>query len=243
MVNGWWLHAQCGLPAPGFARVMVTTGCKVKEEESVGLVFFRGGPLDQYVYKTETLLGQEGMQLPILDYLWTPEKITSEKTQQVAQVWVHKSISGIVQEPDKAAAAAVAVEAPTQPAPPQVPAAATGVVTPLPVPAQRGAEPAPAAAQTGATVSSSAEAYELVTGAVQTLERSDGPVSGVDLQARRKAMKLSVAAVSEQCGLAQSKIMAIEKGIGKRVKDEEIQTLADTIARLEAERGGVGAHA
>lgn len=203
----------------------------------MGLVFFEGGPLDQHAYETGVLLGEEALNLPILEYLWTSEKKTSEKTGLTAQVWRHKSIIGdspmstvspaaveALASQEYASTVAASPAPPVAPAPapqPQQPAAAamTGVAGPDDVTAN---------VPTEQPIAAAAEATEAAS--------TDG------LTERRKALKLSVKQVSEATGLAASKIINIEKGTGTRVKDEEKQTLASYIAQCE--RGvPAGAHA
>lgn len=201
----------------------------------MGLIFFEGGPLDQHAYDTAVLLGEDALTLPVLEYLWTSEKKTSERTGLVAQVWRHKSIIGDARtstvspaavaalasqeyEQETAAAAAPA-PAPPQPPPVAAPAAVTGVAGPTD--------------ETRVDVQSTAPAASV---------EDSGDVSMDNLTERRKALKLSVKQVSESTGLAASKIINIEKGTGTRVKDEEKRALAAFIGQCEK---GVpaGAHA
>jgi hypothetical protein len=51
-------------------------------------VYLRGGPLDGKVYSTAQLLGAPEPLEHIRDYVWTAERVTSDKTGKSAQVWV-----------------------------------------------------------------------------------------------------------------------------------------------------------
>lgn len=231
LVGGWWVCARCFLPAKGYAEAALNgrliTG-RNKEEENVGLVYFEGGPLDAHAYETSTLMSREAIDLPVLEYVWTSDKKTSERTGSVAQVWRHKTLIGGAKpdQPNPATVTQLAAEAPAAPAAPTpaavpappVPGAMTGAAGPndstvVDVPA-----PAPAPAEEAAASAMPA------TGSTENLLE------------RRKALKLSRAQVSDRSGLAQSKIASIEAGTGKRVKPEEVQQLADAIAAFESER-------
>src|SRR4051794_63081 len=141
-VNGWWVCASCGFPTALYFRAMLrdklTPGDRNRREVRgvIGYVKFEGGPLDQYVYATETLLGDKGLELPVFEYLWTSAKVTSDKTGAVAQVWKHRSlVTGAPDRPDPATVAALATNEPR---------AASPVAPPQPV----AATPAPPAAPT-----------------------------------------------------------------------------------------------
>lgn len=55
----------------------------------MGLVYFKGGPLDGRAYETQSLMTHEALRLEGLSqYKWTPEKITSKQTGAEARVWV-----------------------------------------------------------------------------------------------------------------------------------------------------------
>lgn len=57
------------------------------------LNFFRGGPLDGYAYETSTIIEtpqHNAGAIPITEYRWTPEVITSAITGKRARVWLHK---------------------------------------------------------------------------------------------------------------------------------------------------------
>jgi hypothetical protein len=59
----------------------------------MSVVFFREGPLDGKAYELEALMGHGAAQLPIIEYNWTPEKITSPSTGMEARVWLWKGAS------------------------------------------------------------------------------------------------------------------------------------------------------
>jgi hypothetical protein len=194
---------------------------------TVGLIYFEGGELDGRAYETKDLLGKESLNLPILDYKWTAEKRTSEKTQATAQVWKHVSVL------DGSTAAPAAAPEPVQdiePAPVD-----EDVAFDTDVPEQPVVERVP---EDGDQIEEAAEILENAAPA------STGAIPpGSELLERRKALKASRADVSERSGLAQSKIDAIENDKpAKRITDDERRKLADTIAQLEAERGGASAH-
>lgn len=75
LVDGTWVCADCGLPRPGYERTQV------------GNAYFRGGPMDGTAYSYDTLLSSAALTLPITEYRWTPEKITSKRTGNTARVW------------------------------------------------------------------------------------------------------------------------------------------------------------
>lgn len=84
-----YVCARCGLPRRQY-----------EEKVSGGLAYFRGGPLDGKAYEYSTLLSGEAVQLPIAEYKWTQEKITSSLTGRTARVWVwHGAISESSHEP------------------------------------------------------------------------------------------------------------------------------------------------
>jgi len=76
----WWVHAQCGRPTDGWLR----------EQGDEVLNYFKGGPLDGRAYLTAQLLSRGAMSLPIIEYSWTPDTVTSQKTGATARVWIHK---------------------------------------------------------------------------------------------------------------------------------------------------------
>lgn len=201
----------------------------------MGLVLFRGGPLDGKAYETRDLLGAPSLNLPeITRYKWTSEKMTSERTGATAQVWKYTEPHG-----SNGSSAPVAPSAP-----------AAGGAVPAPVETVDTAPRVPGGAEPWQPGSASPDEDS----PVQPTESEpdvrpepgdeEGPVdsgdipSGEDLRRRREALKpkCSRAEASERSGLAQSKIFAIESNSGKRVTDEERRTLAQTIAQLESER-------
>lgn len=195
------------------------------------LVKFRGGPLADYVYDTKTLLGDEAINLPIIEYKWTSEKVRSEKTGAVAQIWIHHTLlNGQVEQPDLAVAAALAVSVPTPASPPPVPVPAAAVQSAAGVPV----------AQAGAVATLEAPApVQEVTEAAPDVEAGHvgiptGGINYENLLERRKGMKFSREQASAATGLAISKIIAIENNSGKRVKDDERRTLAEWVAAQEA---------
>lgn len=110
--NRWWVHVICGKPTEAWLRAL---GDDM-------LNYFRGGPIDGTAYETSTLLApvSEG-SIPITEYKWTPEVITSEKTGRTARVWLHKSMADTYVPPAEEPAAPSAsgdAAAPDQPAAP-----------------------------------------------------------------------------------------------------------------------------
>lgn len=203
------------------------------KEDEVGLIYFQGGPLDGHAYETATLLGQESLSLPVNQYVWTSEKKKSERTGMVAQVWKHQDLVPGAETTQSNGHAAVAP--PGSPAQQPVTEVGSATATQVEGPAGPGTNVQEVA---GTTPSDSSSPVPV---GAQTASSGDLP-TGDELFARRKALKLSVGAVVERCSLAHSKIGAIEKGVGKRVKESEIREYAEILAQLEAERGGAGAH-
>jgi hypothetical protein len=64
------------------------------EATRVGLMIFRGGPLDGKVFATRDLLHNHNATLTkqLAEYRWTQERVTSARTQAVARVWAHNSL-------------------------------------------------------------------------------------------------------------------------------------------------------
>lgn len=210
----------------------------------IGYVKFEGGPLDQYVYATEVLLGDKGLQLPVFEYLWTSEKVTSDKTGAVAQVWKHRSlVTGVPDRPDPATVAALATSGPrgaTTTAAPSQPAAAapTPPVAPTPQPA------APAASVEAPEADNVSPITVVPNGEDVGVNGASAPgADGPSLIDRRKALRLSRKDVADATGLAISKIIAIETDTGKRVKPEERFTLVEFIATREGQVQPASAHA
>lgn len=240
-VNGWWVCAICRLPRRMYLEGVINGTVPIGRDEIMGLIYFEGGPLDGSAYETKTLLGLEAINLPVLEYVWTSETKVSERTGAKAQVWRHQDQingahpvnppvpqpvpTGAALQEAQSAVQAYANEASST----SVPTA--GVLTEQELDA--GVE--------FADTNSSATAPTAPQGGQTT--PSDGLPSGDSLFARRKALKLSVGAVVDACNgaLAHSKIGSIEKGTGKRVKPEEVRLYAETLARLEAQRGGASA--
>lgn len=193
----------------------------------MGLVMFRGGTLDSKVYETDTLMSTESVGLPILDYRWTAERVTSARTGAVAQVWVHKSLVEGGQ-PAPAASAAPAPAQPSAPAPAPtsaVPTAVAGVATPTDETRVDIPSPSPIPAEE-VVASPAVETPTVVSGDL-------GDTTGPGLLARRTNLKLSRKQVSDDTGLAQSKIGGIETGKAQRVKPEEIQRYAAYLSGKE----------
>lgn len=79
-VDELWICRVCGGPSRQY------------EVKQVGICYFRGGPLDNMAYETATLLTSEARALPLHEYSWTKDKVTSPSTGAEARVWVHKSL-------------------------------------------------------------------------------------------------------------------------------------------------------
>lgn len=79
----WWVCVKCEKPTEAW---LMSQGDEL-------LNFFKGGPIDGYAYDTLTLIQspQHVGHIPITEYRWTEEIVTSEKTGRHARVWVHKS--------------------------------------------------------------------------------------------------------------------------------------------------------
>lgn len=263
-VNGWWLCAICCLPRKMYLQSVLSNPAAHGKENEVGLIYFQGGPLDGTAYDTRAMLGTASLSIPVNEYVWTPEKKTSERTGDVAQIWRHESLvagvtssktngyaavsppgGGGVTAQQVAAAEKTSVGSATatqvQQIPQQSPTGAAFHEAAAAVQEYEQTQTAPTAASATTDTATSDNAAPVLSETL-VVSSSDLP-TGDELLERRKALKLSVGAVVEAAGhqLAHSKIGAIEKGVGKRVKPEEVRILADTIARLEAERGGAGA--
>lgn len=261
-INGWWVCSTCLLPRRLYMEGHLQHGSSTAEEREgneVGLILFKGGPLDGNAYETKTLLGLESLNLPILEYVWTSEKITSERTGATAQVWRHQSIAADappVTPPAPAAAPTTQVGSPTATEASETDLTVVAPVEPgVEVTDFQSTEPA----QTGEAVEANREQVEQTLEAPGTVAGTTSPApapapvsgevvastgelpSGESLLELRKSLKLSRGDVVDRCGLAHSKIASIEAGTGKRVKPEEIRLLSDTLNAFAAERGGAGA--
>jgi hypothetical protein len=206
-----------------------------------GVIYFEGGPNDGQAYKTADLLGHQALTIPIVDYVWTSETKTSEKTGTVAQIWRYKGLTEHQNDPVSAAPAPL-------PAPVATP---VSTLTEEPVVITGSAEPIAAANHVDAP------AADALLGESDVISDPNGPQvevgqgdvpqpqralpTGEELQQRRKALKVSVGVVGDKAQLAHSKVSSIEKGTGKRIKDEEILAVLHAVEALEAERGGVSA--
>lgn len=135
--NQWdddlWVCPGCGGPS------------QMVEEKTMGLAYFRGGPLDGNAYEVAQLGKDPAFAPYITQYNWTAEIIESQQTGAKARVWVHK---------DEPAPPNPVQEQQAMPAPPAPPASSeTGTV-----PAQEGAvdmsesSTAPAPAEPAAAV-------------------------------------------------------------------------------------------
>lgn len=186
------------------------------------LVFIEGGPFANQAFDSDVLLNHPAFD--VSEYRWTSRTIrgTVDPTK-VAQVWQHVSIPETtpVAEPGPVQTAA---ENPHATASSEaVHEAAVAVSSPSPEVASGTSESAaPDADYTGAPV--------------EVGDDGDLP-DGEELFLRRRRLKLTVKEVSDGTGLATSKISAIEKGTGKRVKPGEVRTLHDFLASRE---GGGG---
>jgi hypothetical protein len=179
-----------------------------------GVIYFEGGPNDGQAYKTADLLGHQALTIPIVDYVWTSETKTSEKTGTVAQIWRYKGLTEHQNDPVSAAPAPL-------PAPVATP---VSTVTEEPVVVT---EPVEAVATTSHVDAPAADAVlgdagvvvpepvaePVSAGSVVTsVESMAGLPTGEELQQRRKALKVSVGVVGDKAGLAHSKVSSIEKG-------------------------------
>jgi hypothetical protein len=250
-VNGWWVCATCRLPTLGYLSAMVGQGT---DGENVGLIYFKGGTLDGKAYETKDLLGRESLDLPITEYKWTSEKITSASDPtKTAQVWKHVSLSAggsgpipSTEDNNHSTASAESVDA-VPVAPPVRPEDPDPGVPDVRFTMEDGTA--------SATIAPASEAEraaaDQLTQETEELGLYDQPQegqqefpelpTGESLLARRKALKASRGDLVDRTGLAFSKIANIEQGTGKRVKDEEVRKLADALTQMEQERGGAGA--
>jgi hypothetical protein len=204
-----------------------------------GVIYFEGGPNDGQAYKTADLLGHQALTIPIVDYVWTSETKTSEKTGTVAQIWRYKGLTEHQNDPVVPVPAPVATPVSTVTEEPVV------VTEPVEAVATTSHVDAPAAdavlGDAGVVVPEPVAEPVSAGSVVTSVESMAGLPTGEELQQRRKALKVSVGVVGDKAGLAHSKVSSIEKGTGKRVKDEEILAVLHAVEALEAERGGVSA--
>lgn len=173
----WWVHSACRRP-----------GKKWMEGADPGMLnFFKGGPMDGSAYETQTLLEAAAGSLPVIEYKWTPEVVTSSTTGASARVWLHTSLAND--------ASSVAVVPPAD----------------------------DARSDDGSSV-----AVADVTGGHSMSKKNE-----VNLEERRKALKLSRGQVATQSGLTQAKVYRIEKG-GARTTEEETAAVTAALDALEA---------
>lgn len=225
--SGWCLCGKCRLPTKLFLEA------KMKEDE-VPLVLFEGGPLDQYVYETATLL-QEDQPVPHVEqYKWTSERRRSESTGAVAQVWRHESLYEIGDDN-----VSDAPPLPTQQSPSLTPArnAAVSELSDAVTAAHR-----PDAAS-GATLSGDASDVVDVPASAPTEVATpvstgnvDPAIRGETLTARRKKLKWSREKAGTMAGLAVSRIWALDTG--KRTKNDAEDYAKYDAALTLVERGG-----
>ena len=78
----WWVHPACQRPS----RLWL------EGTDAAMLNFFKGGPMDGSAYETKALMTTEALALPVAEYAWTPEVVTSAITGASARVWVHRSL-------------------------------------------------------------------------------------------------------------------------------------------------------
>ena len=197
----WWVHATCGRPS---RKWLEGTQLDV-------LNFFRGGPLDGYAYETTTLIEEAGAGIPITEYVWTPELITSQTTGKQARVWAHKTTVG---------------------------AAQAGAVNHGPVVPAAPAEPQDVSSQPAAddsTIVTPGEPVEDSTGGTEMAAKKAAATA--NLEDRRKELGFSRAQVAEASGLTQAKVYRIEKGTGKTTDEERAQVSAalDQLAAAAAD--------
>lgn len=79
----WWVHSKCGRPG----RIWL------EGTDTAMLNFFKGGPIDGCAYETSVLLGTDALAIPVTEYAWTPEVVTSATTGASARVWVHQTLA------------------------------------------------------------------------------------------------------------------------------------------------------
>lgn len=185
------------------------------------LIYVEGGPeiFAGKVFESELLLDHPEFKTD--QYRYTSRTIPSSRFPgKVAQVWRHVSFS----DPDPVL---------------------TGI---SPVPSA--VDDSHAMASQAMTTEIAVEATPVTSSPAETglngADYTGAPVevgddgelpNGDQLYIRRKKLKISVQVASEATGLATSKIAAIEKGTGKRIKPGEVRALHDF---LTAREGGGG---
>jgi hypothetical protein len=184
-----------------------------------------GSPEEDILHHPEYIARQN-------EYRWTPRTITSSKDASlVAQVWQHISVpegGGPGTSPVPTAAEnpnATASDSTTR----EVDTEATTVVSSPPVAAAVAVSPTSASSD-----EDSPETGDHV-GETPTVEDATGLLDGEQLFLLRKRQKLTVKEVSDATGLATSKISAIEKGTGKRIKPAEVRALQDYLSPQSAQ--------
>jgi hypothetical protein len=153
------------------------------------------------------------------EYRWTSRTIRSAKNPNlVAQVWRHVSL------PEEGTAPAEAVSpVPTAAEDPH--AMASDATT-----QEMATEPEVATSTVGKGHVEGWVAARSQDGETPTVEDATGLLDGEQLFLLRRRAKLTVKEVSEATGLATSKISAIEKGTGKRIKSAEVRALQDYLS-------------
>jgi hypothetical protein len=202
-----------------------------------GVIYFEGGPNDGQAYKTADLLGHQALTIPIVDYVWTSETKTSEKTGTVAQIWRYKGLTEHQNDPVVPVPAPVATPVSTVTEEPVVITGPADAVTAI----NHVDAPAADALLGESDVISDPNGPQVEVGQGDVPQPQRALPTGEELQQRRKALKVSVGVVGDKAQLAHSKVSSIEKGTGKRIKDEEILAVLHAVEALEAERGGVSA--
>jgi len=216
------------------------------------LVFIKGGPEEfaDKAFESEILLNTG--QFPTDQYRWTSETIRSVRfPDKVAQVWQHVSLEATpaqvgtspvqtaAENPNSTAAGGTTREVDTE----------VAVATSSPASATSESPGQALDTSQNALVTAQmyreAEASVRLDGETQTFEPDyTGPAvevgdegdlpDGEQLFLRRKRLKITVQEAADATGLATSKISAIEKGTGKRIRPGEVQTLHDYLTGREA---------
>jgi hypothetical protein len=180
-----------------------------------GVIYFEGGPNDGQAYKTADLLGHQALTIPIVDYVWTSETKTSEKTGTVAQIWRYKGLTEHQNDPVVPVPAPVATPVSTVTEEPVVITGPADAVTAI----NHVDAPAADALLGESDVISDPNGPQVEVGQGVVSQPQRALPTGEELQQRRKALKVSVGVI----------------------KDEEILAVLHAVEALEAERGGVSA--
>jgi transcriptional regulator with XRE-family HTH domain len=214
----WWVHANKDCMKPTQAWLM--------GHASDMLNYFRGGPIDGAAYDTQTLVSTAATVLPVAEYHWTPEVITSQATGASARVWAY----GPTPVPTELEAPVIA------PKPePERPAAVPETGPSVTLPSQDTTSPmvwpdVPADIEAALPDGPVSEQYmspeeDDVAGSATVTPEEAGP----QLLEERTESKFSRKAVADAAGVTTAVLWRVEQGRGKA---EEITAITKALKEL-----------